>query len=189
MSVAGKAIKDVGASAPPAHRGAAAVTALAGMVLLGGAGFVLGSGHEAPETRSFHIVARQYGYDPPVLHVNRGDTVKLTFTSLDVTHGFYLEGYDLDVTIRPIKPTVEVRHPSQPEKVVLAKEVVFTADKEGKFRYRCSHTCGFLHPFMLGEMIVGPNRLLPTGIGMALGLVLASLLAFAFQGRGPRPVA
>ncbi|MHB8420050.1 MAG: cupredoxin domain-containing protein [Myxococcales bacterium] len=169
---------------PPGRSGAAALAPLLGLAVLGGAGFLVGSGHTAPQTREIHVVAHQYGYDPAVLHVNLGDTVKLTFTSLDVTHGFYLEGYDLDVTIRPLKPTVEVRRPSRPGEVELTKEVVFTADREGKFRYRCSHTCGYLHPFMLGELIVGPNRLLPTGIGMVLGLVLGGLLAFAFHGRG-----
>ena len=71
--------------------------------------------------------------------------------------------------------TVDLRRPghSARERV---EEVTFTADREGKFRYRCSQTCGFLHPFMLGEFIVAPNRLLPTGISLAFGVLVGSFL-------------
>ncbi len=157
------------------RRGAALVSVL-GAVALGTLGFVVGSRQATPQERNFRIVAHKYGYEPSVLHVNRGDHVKLTFTTLDVVHGFYLEGYDLDVTILPLKPVVELKRPSRPDTSELVKEVEFTADREGKFRYRCSHTCGFLHPFMLGELVVGPNRLLPTSVGMMAGLLLGGLI-------------
>lgn len=152
-----------------------ALFALAGMTLLGAAGFALGSRSPPPQERSIHVVAHRYGYDPPVIRVNRGDLVRLTFGSTDVEHGFYLEGYGLDVTILPLRSTVEV---TQAGVKSTASEVVFRADREGKFRYRCSHTCGFMHPFMLGELLVGPNRLLPTSLGMMAGLVLAGLLGW-----------
>jgi len=104
--------------------------------------------------------------------------VRLKFVAEDVVHGFYLEGHDLDASIAPLRPAVQVRRPSTGKREVL-EEVVFTADREGLFRYRCSQTCGYLHPFMLGELIVGPNRLLPTSIGLAGGILLAGfILAF-----------
>ncbi len=167
----------------PERHGYAALVSLGCLLVFGGVGFAAGGASQPPRTRSIHVVAHQYGYEPQVIHVNRGDTVRLTFSSSDVTHGFYLEGYDLDVTIHPLLPTVDLRHPSQPGKVEQVKEVTFTASREGKFRFRCSHTCGFLHPFMLGELIVGPNRLLPASMGMLLGLVLGGLLGLAIQGR------
>jgi plastocyanin len=162
----------------------ATIVPLLGLLVLGGAGFLAGSGAPMPRQRSFAISAHKYGYDPPVLRVSKGDTVRLTFSSQDVVHGFYLEGYDLDVTILPLRAEVEVRHPSRPgAPSEMTREVVFTASREGKFRYRCSHTCGFLHPFMLGELIVGPNRLLPTSAGMTLGLLLGCWLG-AFRRKG-----
>lgn len=137
----------------------------------------------APQERSITIRARQYGYDPAIIHVNRGDRVHLKFISDDVVHGFYLEGYDLDATIQPRETDVELRRPSQRGKVETVEEVVFTANRTGKFHYRCSHTCGFLHPFMLGELIVAPNRLLPVSVGLLLGLVFGGLLVVATKER------
>lgn len=152
----------------PRHR----LVFLGTVALLGILGFLAAPGTPAPQERSITVHARQYGYDPEVIRVNRGDTVRLRFISQDVVHGFYVEGYDLDVAILPMRPVVEVHRPSQPGKRRLVQEVVFTADREGKFRYRCSHTCGFMHPFMLGELVVGPNRLLPASLGLTAGVLL-----------------
>lgn len=150
------------------------------LVTAGGVlGFLTASRTPEPQERAFTIRARQYAYEPAVIRVNRGDTVRLRLISNDVVHGFYLEGHDLDVRILPLEPVVEVRRPSRPGAVEEAEEVVFTADREGKFRYRCSQTCGFMHPFMLGEMVVAPNRLFPTSVGMALGLLLGGLVIAA----------
>jgi heme/copper-type cytochrome/quinol oxidase subunit 2 len=129
-----------------------------------------------PGEHEITVVARQYAYDPAVIRVNRGDTVRLRFASLDVVHGFYLEGYDLDVTVVPMRSLVEVRRPSRPGIRAHQEEVTFTADKSGKFRFRCSQTCGFMHPFMLGELIVGPNRLHRASMGMAVGILLGGFL-------------
>lgn len=143
---------------------------------LGVLGFVLAPAVSSPQERAITVRAHRYGYDPEIIRVNRGDTVRLRFVSEDVVHGFYLEGYDLDVTIPPMRSTVELQKPSQPGKSETVEEVVFTAGREGKFRYRCSKTCGFLHPFMLGEFIVSPNRLLPTSLGLTLGILLGGFL-------------
>ncbi len=147
-----------------------AVVAGAGLV-----GLLTAGSPPGPQERVITIRASQYGYDPAVIRVNRGDTVRMRLVSMDVVHGFYLEGHDLNVAIIPMRSTVELRRPSRPGEVESVEEVVFTADREGKFRYRCSQTCGFLHPFMLGELIVAPNRLLPVSIGLAVGVLFGSL--------------
>lgn len=155
------------------------LSAVAGLGLLG-LGVAPGVG--APQERVVTIHARRYGYEPATIRVNRGDTVRLRLVSEDVVHGFYLEGYDLDAAIPPLRPAVELRRPSQPGKAETVEEVTFTADREGKFRYRCSMTCGFLHPFMLGELVVSPNRLLPVSLGLTWGLLLGGFLVAALKG-------
>jgi hypothetical protein len=69
----------------------------------------------------------------------------------------YLDGYDLNV----IAPPGQTAH------------LTFVADRAGDFRFRCSVTCGALHPFMIGKLNVGPNWLLYRAAGLALLGVLA----------------
>ena len=127
----------------------------------------------APRSHSILVKAGQYAFDPPVIRVRRGDTLKLRFAASDVVHGFYLEGHDLDVTIPPLSRQVTLKRGGVTQVV---EEVVLTAGRSGKFRYRCSKTCGAMHPFMVGELIVGPNRLFAGAAGGAAGLLLGGLV-------------
>lgn len=104
----------------------------------------LPAGYDTPRERSFHIRASSYEYSPSVIRANPGDRVTLFLTSTDVVHGIYIDGYDLDL----------VADPGQ------TKSLTFTADRRGSFRLRCSVTCGALHPFMIGKLVVGKNWLL-----------------------------
>ncbi len=150
------------------------------LVVLGGvAGFLPASWREAsPRDRQVTITARKYAYEPAVLEVNRGDRVHIHLVAQDVTHGFYLEGYDLDAKVRPQDPTFWVRHPSRKDDYQQTQEISFVANRAGKFHYRCSITCGYMHPFMQGEFIVRPNYLYPTSMGLLLGLAAAVLVSF-----------
>lgn len=139
----------------------------------------------APQRRDFDVVARKYAYDPPILTVNQGDEVHIRFGSKDVVHGFYLEGYDIDALADPGKKQFGFRHPSQTGNYTPADEIVFKADKRGKFRYRCSMTCGYMHPFMMGVLIVNPNSLYAEATGLMLGLLLAG---FALAWPSPKPL-
>jgi len=154
---------------------------LTAMLLLGGglAGFLAARPALAPpQERDLVITAHKYGYDPEVVHVNRGDHVRIRLVAKDVTHGFYLEGYDLDAKARPENPTFWLRRPSAGEKYHEVEEIEFVASRTGKFRYRCSTTCGYMHPFMQGELIVSPNYLFSTSVGLSAGLVVGMLLFF-----------
>ena len=140
------------------------------------------SSHEATQ-RDLVIRARQYAFDPPRITVNKGDEVHIRLASLDVIHGFYLEGYDIDAQIEPGVPTFRLRRPSQGTEYASAEEIVFTATRSGKFRYRCSHTCGSLHPFMQGELIVQPNPPYLAGMGGSVGVLIAAFTLFIWSAR------
>ena len=162
---------------------AVAVFVVAGCALVGA---LIPRPSAAPQERRIKMKARQYAFDPPVLRVNQGDTVRLQISSVDVVHGFYLEGYDIDARIVPQSPYMELSRPSHPEESPQkVDQIVFVANRTGKFRYRCSHTCGTMHPFMNGEMVVAPNRLFGVGIGSAIGFCLAGCALSLWNGCRP----
>ena len=130
----------------------------------------------APQRRDFNIVAHKYAYDPSVIHVNQGDEVHVKFSSRDVTHGLFVEGYDLDALSEAGKTGLLFRHPSVTGNFTAADEIVFKADRRGKFRYRCSMTCGYMHPFMMGVLIVEPNSLFGEASGLMGGLLLGGFI-------------
>ncbi len=133
--------------------------------------------------KEFFIKARQYAYDPPKITVNKGDEVHIKLASMDVIHGFFLEGHDIDAQIEPGVRKFKLRHPSQTREFSEVDEIVFTADSPGKFRFRCSHTCGTMHPFMQGEMIVNPNYPFLAGTGGAVGILISAVIALFALGR------
>src|SRR6266571_8077092 len=139
-----------------------------------------------PQEHSITITAHKYAYDPPILRVNRGDHVHIKLVAADVTHGFYLEGYDLDAKARPENPTFWLRRPSQGGDYEEVEGIDFIANRTGKLHYRCSITCGYMHPFMQGELIVSPNYLYPTSLGLSLGLAAAILVIFGRAHAGGR---
>ena len=119
--------------------------------------------------REIRVRARDYTYAPGVLRVSRGDRVTLVLEAEDVTHGLYLDGYDVDLVAVPGR----------------ASRATFVADRPGKFRLRCSKVCGTLHPFMLGELVVTPNTPFGRSIGVA---ILAAIGTVAFLRAGRRDV-
>jgi len=135
------------------------------------------------EKKEFYIKARQYAYEPAKITINKGDEVHIKLASLDVVHGFFLEGYDIDAQIEPGVNKFKFRHPSQGREFTDANEIVFTAEHTGKFRYRCSHTCGTMHPFMQGEMIVNPNYPFLAGTGGAVGVFISTVIVMFTLGR------
>lgn len=137
---------------------------------------------DPPRNVELTIYAQRYHFEPPVVRLNRGDKVSINIITRDVTHGFYLEGYDIDAKIQPKDAsddsTLLLRHPSKGGEYREVDRIVFVADRPGKFRFRCSQTCGYMHPFMQGELIVRPNYPLWGGIGLVTGLVIAAFVAF-----------
>lgn len=106
----------------------------------------------APTDRHFRIEAGRFQYTPAAMTVNPGDHVTIDLVATDVVHGLYIDGYDLNV----------VADPGQ------TASLSFVADQAGTFRFRCSVTCGALHPFMIGKLHVGRNELLWRGLALAV---------------------
>jgi len=112
-------------------------------------------------TRHIAIVAKKYGYLPSRIVVNKGDTIVLSLSSLDVPHGFSLDGYPVDLITK--KGAMFQKHTEHhhADKLMTGwsrvTRVKFVANKTGKFNFRCTQICGNLHPFMTGEFVVKPN--------------------------------
>lgn len=119
------------------------------------------SGEVVGAQRTIEVRAKRYEYNPGVITVKEGETVILKLVSEDVTHGFFLDGYEKTTTIPPGQLRV----------------VGFTANKTGTFTFRCSHTCGDFHPYMVGQLRVLPNRRyqIATALVALLGLVSLAL--------------
>jgi len=116
-----------------------------------------------PIDQIFHIDARRFEYDPAILKVNQGDRVTIELAATDVVHGLAIDGYNLETTADPGKTA----------------RLTFVADQPGTFRFRCTVTCGNMHPFMTGKLEVGQNSLLWRAIAFT-GLVL---IAGVWMGR------
>ena len=110
-----------------------------------------------PKTVTIPIQAESFSFTPGAVHINQGDQVTIEFTSIDVVHGLYLDTYEVQTVSDPGETT----------------KISFTADKVGTFRFRCSITCGSLHPFMIGKLKVGVNQLVwrSSSIALIIGLL------------------
>lgn len=143
------------------------------------------------KTRVIQLEARKYGYRPARIVVNLGDTIIFKPTSKDVTHGFFLDGYHLEFLIKQegiayLKYSWEDddgRLHTDWDKVGSIKLV---ADRAGKFVFRCTQTCGNLHPFMSGELVVRPNTAYAAMVSLAVWTVL-SLLLWLGTSAGSKP--
>ncbi len=74
-----------------------------------------------------------------VIILNKGEEVIFRFTSMDVTHSFYVPELNIGpVTVWPGK----------------VYDFPFKADKPGSFMYFCTQVCGLNHYYMQGRVII-----------------------------------
>jgi cytochrome c oxidase subunit 2 len=148
------------------------VLLIAGLLAAGaGAGIAWGWAPPMPVQRTFHVTARQFGYDPGILRANRGDHVVIEVKSADVTHGLFIDGYGLRGTVAPGRDL----------------RLSFVANRAGRFAFRCSEVCGVFHPFMTGTLVVEPNLLLPGSIGLAAAVAVSAVLWSGWSARREEP--
>lgn len=91
-----------------------------------------------PAVREFTVTAKQFAFDPAVIIVRKGERVRLHITSVDVTHGFALPDFGVNVDLQPNQ----------------TKTVEFIASKVGTFSFFCSVFCGSGHSAMRGTLQV-----------------------------------
>lgn len=98
------------------------------------------SGQTEPtgDVKVFEMTAKQFSFEPNIITVKKGDTVKLAITSVDVAHGLSLPDFGVNENLEPGK-TVNVE---------------FVADKTGTFSFFCSVPCGSGHNRMSGQLII-----------------------------------
>lgn len=122
-------------------------------------------GAASPTTHEIRVEARQFAFSPHRVRVQQGDRVVLELAAMDVAHGLYVDGYGVEASADPGVPT----------------RLEFVADQSGKFRYRCSVTCGPLHPFMIGELVVEPNAPFLRAVALTLITAIGTLAFLAMR--------
>jgi cytochrome c oxidase subunit 2 len=84
------------------------------------------------------MTARQFTFNPSTITVPVGTRLNLEITSIDVTHGFFINEFGVSEILTPgVTTTVD-----------------FVADTVGTFNYICSVQCGSGHTGMGGVLIV-----------------------------------
>lgn len=98
------------------------------------------AGDETPEAgvQEINVIAKQFEFTPNPIRVKVNQPVRLSLTSEDVDHGFFLPEFGVNEFVSPGQTTV----------------VEFTPDKTGSFAFRCTVPCGIGHSTMTGTLIV-----------------------------------
>jgi cytochrome c oxidase subunit 2 len=86
------------------------------------------------KTKEITVSASNFAFDPPVIKLNVGDTVKLTLKNINGSHGFEIP--DLNINLKN------------------GETATFTVDKAGSIDYNCSVQCGSGHDNMTGTITV-----------------------------------
>src|SRR5690606_2018124 len=93
-----------------------------------------------------HGLAVRTRFYPDRIEVNEGDKVTIYLTNIDldqdITHGFAINLYDIDVEMQPGE----------------TKKIEFVADKPGVYPFYCSNFCSALHQEMQGYLLVKPKK-------------------------------
>ncbi len=135
------------------------------------------------EKKVHHISvnAEKFAYTPSQIIVNKGDIIHLRFSSTDVSHGFSLDGYPIELMAKKGTSFRKMTHAGAKDSLKRnwqrVSSVKFTASRSGKHIFRCTQTCGNLHPFMTGELIVRPNTLYHFAVSLSVWVSFFVLLS------------
>lgn len=175
----------------PRRRIAAILLPIAGAVL---PAWLSTMASDPPRTRDIHIEAYRYGFSPSRILANRGDRLRLTFSTRDTGQSFFLQDYGLHVSITPGDRLVLVQDLSRPDAPPQKMETVeISAGLPGwkgwlftKSTFRNHTYNGPLHGTERGDLIVAPNLLLHGSLGLLFAIPIAGWI-LARSRPGPAP--
>lgn len=98
-----------------------------------------------PNRVAVQMVARMWFFDPAEIRVSPGTEIDLYLSALDVTHGLYIEGTNVNLM-------------AVPGAVNFAR---FRLDREGEYRILCHEYCGLGHQNMAGKIVVSRTAAKP----------------------------
>jgi cytochrome c oxidase subunit II len=94
----------------------------------------------SPGKYEVYIVASVWRFNPDKIEVKVGSTVTFYVTSIDVQHGFKLQGTNINLQIVPGQ----------------VAKLTHTFKEPGTYNYVCHEYCGAGHAAMVGSVIVSP---------------------------------
>ncbi len=101
--------------------------------------YAAGNSNSVPDSvQTIQIHAKRYQFEPSIVTLKRGETVKLLLTSEDRTHGFLVKPLGIDTDIEPGKTT----------------EITIRPEKVGTYNTICDHYCGLGHNGMKMKIVV-----------------------------------
>ena len=95
-------------------------------------------GDRPEEPRAIAITAKRFEFVPSTITLKKGETVKLSVTSEDVTHGFFLRPLKIDTDLTPGE----------------TQQITVTPQSAGTFTAICHHFCGAGHGNMKLTVVV-----------------------------------
>lgn len=108
--------------------------------------------------QEIQMTAKDFEFDPPVVHVKVGASVKLIVTSTDRTHGIRINLFP-EGAAGNTPPGLEFIFGQDCFKLKKADPVVieFTAHDAGTYSFTCCKLCGTGHKRMKGQIVVDPS--------------------------------
>jgi len=92
-----------------------------------------------PDTVLIQVTSEQFRFIPNKITVDFGTDVTLNITSVDVTHGFQIDEFNILNVVVPAGESVQVN---------------FVANQRGEFYFYCTVLCGTGHADHIGTLIV-----------------------------------
>lgn len=104
------------------------------------------------------MTAKDFEFDPPIIHVKAGTSVKLIVTSTDRTHGIRIRLFP-DGAAGNTPPGLEFIFGQDCFKLKKNDPAIieFTAHDAGTYSFTCCKLCGTGHKKMKGQIIVDPS--------------------------------